>query len=49
MMTLAQVEEAIYNLYQWFHKQGGVEVYPQESGYLGQLWSLFDQLIEEEA
>ena len=48
MMTLAQVEEAIYNLYQWFHRENP-DVYPQESGYLGQLWSLFDQLIEEEA
>jgi hypothetical protein len=45
--TLAEVEQEIYDTYQWFHKNAGVNVYPQESGQLGALWSLFDLLIEE--
>lgn len=45
--TLAQVEQEIYDTYRWFHDQNP-NVYPQETGHLGALWSLFDLLIEEE-
>lgn len=44
---LAQVEQEIYDTYQWFHTQNP-NVYPQETGHLGALWSLHDLLIEEE-
>lgn len=46
--SLAEVEQEIYDTYQWFHKEGGVTVYPREEGQLGALWALFDILIEEE-
>ena len=45
--TLAQVEAELYDTYRWFHDQNP-NVYPQETGHLGALWSLFDLLIEEE-
>lgn len=47
--SLAEVEQEIYDTYQWFHKEGGVTVYPREDGQLGALWHLFDLLIEEES
>jgi len=45
--TLAEVEQDIYDTYQWFHDQNPF-VKPQESGRLGDLWALFDILVEEE-
>lgn len=45
--TLAQVEQEIYDTYQWFHEQNP-HVYPQETGQLGALWALHDIMIEEE-
>lgn len=46
--TLAEVEQDIYDTYQWFHREGGIGVYPREEGRLGNLWALWDLLIEEE-
>lgn len=45
--TLEEVEQDIYNTYQWFHRENP-HVKPQETGQLGALWGLFDLLIEEE-
>lgn len=45
--TLAEVENEIASVYQWFHKEAGVGVYPREEGQLGALWALFDLLVEE--
>lgn len=46
--TLEEVENEISETYKWFHRTGGVNVKPQETGQLGALWALFDLLIEEE-
>lgn len=45
--TLAEVEQDIYDTYKWFHEQNPF-VKPQESGRLGDLWALWDIMIEEE-
>lgn len=45
--TLAEVEQEIYDTYHWFHREGGVSVYPREEGMLGSLWSLHDLLVED--
>ncbi len=46
--TLAEVEQEIYDTYQWFHKQAGVYVRPREEGRLGALWGLWSLLVEDE-
>lgn len=46
--SLAEVEQEIYDTYQWFHKEGGVTVYPREEGNLGALWALHDLLVDDE-
>lgn len=43
-MKLEEVEQAIYNHYQHFHREApGVQV--QEDGRLAQLWRAFDMLV----
>lgn len=47
MPSLKQVEQAIYDHYQWFHEYyPGVQ--PLEYGKLGQLWEAFDYLVKRE-
>lgn len=44
-MTLEDVETAIYEQYRWFSVVApGVQ--PQETGRLGELWAMFDELVE---
>lgn len=45
--TLEEVEQEIYDTYQWFHQQNP-HVKPQETGRLGDLWALFDLMTYEE-
>lgn len=44
-MTLDEVEQALYDTYQFFH-QVQPDVRPQETGQLGQLWAMFDEMVE---
>lgn len=44
-MTLEDVETAIYEQYRWFN-QVRPDVRPQETGQLGQLWAMFDEMVE---
>lgn len=46
-MTLEQVEQSIYETYQWFAREAP-GVTPVETGTLGDLWALFDALIWQE-
>lgn len=44
-MSLAEVETSIYEHYRWFSVVApGVQ--PQETGRLGQLWAMFDEMVE---
>lgn len=46
-MTVAQIEQEIYETYQHFHREApGVQ--PQEEGRLGFLWEAFDYLVTQE-
>ena len=46
-LTLAEVEQAIYEHYQFFAREApGVVV--QEVGHLANLWAMFDEMIAEE-
>ncbi len=46
MMTLEEVETAIYETYKWFSVTApGVVV--QEQGHLARLWALFDGMIAD--
>lgn len=45
--TLEEVENELYETYQWFHKEAGVSVVPREEGQLGSLWALHDLLVED--
>lgn len=45
--TLEEVEQDIYDMYQWFHGQNP-NVRPQATGRLGDLWALWDLLMEDE-
>lgn len=44
-MTLEQIEQEIYEYYQWFSKEAPL-VTPSETGRLGELWGLFDRMVE---
>lgn len=46
-MSIEQVEQDIYNLYQHFHREAP-GVWPREEGQLAHLWSTFDYLREQE-
>lgn len=47
-MTLDEVEQRIHDTYRFFH-QVDPTIRPQETGQLGQLWAMFDELVQEEA
>lgn len=44
-MNLEQVEQEIYETYQWFHREAP-NVKPQEAGHLAQLWRYVDMHAE---
>ncbi len=46
-MKLEEVEQAIYNHYQWFHNYDPC-IQPLEEGELGQLWKSFDYLMKQQ-
>lgn len=47
MKTLEQVEQEIYETYQWFaHEAPGVTV--REEGHLGRLWAVADAYYAKE-
>lgn len=46
-MIITEVEQAIYDLYQHFHREAP-GVWPREEGRLAQLWSTFDYLRQQE-
>lgn len=46
-MKLEEVEQAIYDHYQHFHKVAP-HVQPREEGALGQLWQSFDYLMQQQ-
>lgn len=47
MPKLKDVEQAIFDHYQWFHREHP-GIHPQEAGKLGQLWEAFDFLVKRE-
>lgn len=46
MLDIAEVEQAIYDHYQFFHITAP-EVTPREEGRLAQLWRAFDMLVND--
>jgi len=46
-MTLQEVEQAIYDTYQWWHREKP-GVHPREVGTLADLWRRVDYLYSKE-